>query len=55
MLDARQREIAAELAAVIDRRGVGRQDLDDDDGVVDREDASAGGRGPQTITEPSGS
>jgi len=30
MLDARQREIAAELAPVIDRCIAGREDLDDD-------------------------
>ena len=36
VLNARQREIAAELAAVINRRRVGREDFDHDDGVVDR-------------------
>jgi hypothetical protein len=36
-LDARKREIAAELAAVIDPGGAGRQDFDDNDGIVDRD------------------
>jgi hypothetical protein len=35
MLNARQREVAAELAPMVDRRGARRQDLDDDDGTVD--------------------
>jgi hypothetical protein len=53
VLDARQREIAAELVAVIDRRGARRQNLDDDDGSSTMI-ASSGRRGPQS-TVASGS
>ena len=49
VLDARQREIAAELAAVIDRRGAWRQDFDDDDGTGD-EDRVIGQPRAATIT-----
>jgi hypothetical protein len=35
MLDTGKREIAAKLAAVIDRGCAWRQDFDDDDGIVD--------------------
>ena len=35
MLHAHKREIAAELAAVVDRRRARRQDFNHDDGIVD--------------------
>jgi hypothetical protein len=53
VLDARQREIAAELWTVIDRRSAGRKDFDDDDGSS-MKIVTSDRRGPQT-TDASGS
>ena len=54
VLHARKREIAAELAAMIDRGRARRQDFDHDDGIVDFDRVVGSARGPQT-TDASGS